>query len=222
MNTVRFLSSRARSKGPGQAGNARRLHRRKRSMELAEYGQAARSVPEGVEPEPRALTNLGTFRAYLVRYLRSHPEDPPGDDPAGAPASSRARRGSPWRSTPSPRTPTGPTTKRLQADLFDHMLAALPEFGLKRVPEPQRPGPGGCPQLTRDIRWSPTSIWPDRLPWSDCARRPSPPGAPSSGPPARPSGPEARLPGRQWRRARPERSRRWPRRLSIPRTGPPP
>lgn len=78
----------------------------------------------------RRLTNLGTFRAYVLRYLRAHPDihqdmtllvrqlEP---RPTGLPLelycfTSDIR----WEQYES-----------IQSDIFDHLLAVLPEFGLR-------------------------------------------------------------------------------------------
>lgn len=83
----------------------------------------------------RRLTNLGTFRAYIAAYLRDHPKInqemtflirqlPPG--PTGIPievyvfSSDQA-----WANYES-----------IQADIFDHLLAVLPEFDLRVFQEP--------------------------------------------------------------------------------------
>ncbi len=78
----------------------------------------------------RRLTNIGTFRAYCLAWLRTHPlvhegmtllvrQLPP--DAQGLPLEiyvfSRETRWVPYEA--------------FQADLFDHLLAALPEFGLR-------------------------------------------------------------------------------------------
>lgn len=94
-----------------------------------------RKVDESTLVNGRHLTNLGTFRAYMEAYLRNHPalrqdmtlmvrQLPPG--PNGIPlevyAFSGEQRWVPYEG--------------IQADLFDHFLAALPEFGLRVFQEP--------------------------------------------------------------------------------------
>ncbi len=77
----------------------------------------------------RRLTNLGTYRAYCLAYLRAHPEIrqdmtllvrqlPPTD------------RGLPLELYCFTRSTEWSTYERVQSDLFDHLLAILPEFGL--------------------------------------------------------------------------------------------
>jgi miniconductance mechanosensitive channel len=83
----------------------------------------------------RRQTNLGIFRAYLVEYLRNHPKIHTGmtflvrhlqPTPQGLPieiyvfSSDKA-----WANYES-----------IQADIFDHILAAIPEFGLRVYQQP--------------------------------------------------------------------------------------
>lgn len=91
----------------------------------------AHPAAEGVAvPHHRRLTNLGTFRAYLVEYLRVHPGIHQGmtlivrqlaPGPEGIPVevygfSNDIR----WD-----------VYEGIQGDLFDHILAMIPEFGLR-------------------------------------------------------------------------------------------
>ena len=93
-----------------------------------------RAAPD-TEPELRRLTNLGTFRAYVYAYLEVHAGTHKGmtllvrqlaPGPQGVPieiycfASDTA-----WASYES-----------LQADVFDHLIAVLPEFGLRVFQSP--------------------------------------------------------------------------------------
>jgi miniconductance mechanosensitive channel len=67
-----------------------------------------------VVPHHRRLTNLGTFRAYLAAYLRSHPGIHQ-DMILMVRQLPRARKGSPWRSTGSPMTRGGACTRGSRA-----------------------------------------------------------------------------------------------------------
>lgn len=83
----------------------------------------------------RWLTNIGTFRAYAFEYLKRHPEthktlftlvrqlEPTSQ---GLPLQLYAFTNS---------TQWG-DYERIQADIFDHMLAILPEFGLRHYQQP--------------------------------------------------------------------------------------
>lgn len=89
----------------------------------------------GSQVNQRRLTNLGTFRAYVANWLRQHPlvhqqmtflvrQLPPSAE--GLPLeiyvfSSDTR----WA-----------VYEDLQADIFDHLLAVLPEFGLRVYQKP--------------------------------------------------------------------------------------
>jgi miniconductance mechanosensitive channel len=86
--------------------------------------------------DPRRLTNLGTFRAYVIAYLDRHPglatdrhtflvrHLPPG--PTGLPIELYVfTETTDWNEYES-----------IQADIFDHLLAMIPEFGLRVFQQP--------------------------------------------------------------------------------------
>jgi len=109
----------------------------------------AREGPaEDVVPDQRRLTNVGTFRAYVLHYLRNHPtihqdmtllvrQLQPG--PQGLPLELYCfSNDTDWGNY-----------EDLQAGIFDHLIASLPEFGLEAFQEPAgsdlralRPGGG--------------------------------------------------------------------------------
>lgn len=101
----------------------------------AEKADTTQPATPDTEPELRRLTNLGTFRAYVHAYLELHAGTHKGmtllvrqlaPGPQGVPieiycfASDTA-----WASYES-----------LQADVFDHLIAVLPEFGLRIFQSP--------------------------------------------------------------------------------------
>jgi miniconductance mechanosensitive channel len=106
----------------------------RKHAELEEYNQ--KLIAEGKDPvNTRRVTNIGTFRAYVQAYLQAHPrihkemtllvrQLQPG--PTGLPleiycfTSSTA-----WVEYES-----------IQADVFDHLYAILPEFGLRVFQQP--------------------------------------------------------------------------------------
>ncbi len=78
----------------------------------------------------RRLTNLGTFRAYLNQYLRNHPGIHPHmtlmvrqlePDSNGLPIQIYAFAG----------TTVWSEYEGIQSDIFDHVLAVVPQFGLR-------------------------------------------------------------------------------------------
>jgi len=101
----------------------------RKEQELQEWN--ARLAAGGAEPvNHRRVTNLGTFRAYIEHYLRNHPginqnltmlvrQQQPTE--VGLPLEI-------WAFTSS--TAWG-VYEGIQSDIFDHMLAILPEFDLR-------------------------------------------------------------------------------------------
>ncbi|MDO9520497.1 MAG: mechanosensitive ion channel family protein [Pseudohongiella sp.] len=90
----------------------------------------------GKEPaNTRRITNLGTFRAYVERYLRNHPQVHqkmtlivrhlnPGPE------------GLPLEIYCFTNTIEWVPYEGIQADIFDHLLSILPEFGLRVFQQP--------------------------------------------------------------------------------------
>jgi miniconductance mechanosensitive channel len=95
----------------------------------------AREVGDGVTPDPRRLTNVGTYRAYVRHYLQDHPmihkemtllvrQLEPG--PQGLPLEIYCfSNDTDWGNY-----------EGLQADILDHLIASLPDFGLQAFQEP--------------------------------------------------------------------------------------
>ncbi|HUP50741.1 MAG TPA: mechanosensitive ion channel domain-containing protein [Thermoanaerobaculia bacterium] len=91
---------------------------------------------QGQEPvNTRRLTNIGTFRAYVEAYLKHHPrvhqgltllvrQQPPG--PAGLPIEIYCFTN----------TVKWAEYEAIQSDIFDHLLAVVPEFGLRVFQQP--------------------------------------------------------------------------------------
>lgn len=90
----------------------------------------------GNEPvNTRRITNIGTFRAYVLRYLKSHSgihqnmtcmvrQLSPGAD------------GLPMELYCFTNTIAWAEYEGIQSDIFDHLLAILPEFGLRVYQQP--------------------------------------------------------------------------------------
>ena len=113
-----------------------RLHRFKLlrgylEEKLAEIGEAGEDAPVN----RRRLTNIGTFRAYVVRYLQQHPgiaqhmtlmarQLQPGPE------------GLPLEIYCFTNTTVWTDYEGIQSDIFDHLLAIVPEFGLKLYQKP--------------------------------------------------------------------------------------
>jgi len=105
-----------------------------KKKELSDFNEQ-RNIDNSVLVNGRRMTNLGTFRAYLVSYLKDHPKinknltflvrqlDP---GPTGLPLEIYVFSSDQiWANYES-----------IQADIFDHILAVIPEFDLRVYQNP--------------------------------------------------------------------------------------
>lgn len=100
-----------------------------KGKELEEWN---RQFPDGETEEPvnaRALTNLGTFRAYIVEYLKSHPKISK-DQTLLVRQLQPTEQGLPIEIYVFINDNRWIEYEGIQSDIFDHLLAVLPEFGL--------------------------------------------------------------------------------------------
>jgi len=131
-NSVRFLTEEERSQ-------MRRImliddYLAEKSEELDRWN--AQLVQSGRDPvNTRRATNLGTFRAYVRQYLKNHPRLNPSmtqlvrqmaPDESGLPLEIYCFTA----------TIAWAEYEDIQADIFDHLLAILPEFGLRLAQAP--------------------------------------------------------------------------------------
>jgi miniconductance mechanosensitive channel len=105
-----------------------------KEAELAAYNDALEhEVSEAVNM--RRLTNIGTFRAYAESYLQNHPRIHKGMTlmvrQLGADA-----HGLPLEIYCFTNTTVWAEYEGIQADIFDHLLAIIPEFGLRVYQQP--------------------------------------------------------------------------------------
>lgn len=105
----------------------------------------------------RRVTNLGTFRAYVERYLRSHPGIHQGMTLIVRQLSPTAD-GLPLELYCFTNTTAWAAYEGYQSDIFDHLLAILPEFGLRVFQHPcgadmraLRDQVGAAPQASRAL-----------------------------------------------------------------------
>ncbi len=132
VNSVRFLDGAALERlGKVQKINA---YLGQKVEEVERWNQE-----QGVDPDSpvngRRLTNLGTFRAYLEHWLRAQPLVHEGMTflvrqlpPSG--------QGIPLQIYFFSKEQRWAHYEAFQADVFDHILAVLPEFGLRAFQEP--------------------------------------------------------------------------------------
>ena len=105
-----------------------------KEQELADYN-AGLAVAVDEEVNQRRLTNIGTFRAYALNYLKNHPrvrkdmtlivrQLAPGPE------------GSQLEIYCFTTTTAWAEYEDIQSDIFDHLLAIVPEFGLRLFQKP--------------------------------------------------------------------------------------
>jgi miniconductance mechanosensitive channel len=130
-NTVRFLTE-------AEVERFKRFRLLKdyidaKEVELREYNARIGATDEHVNL--RRMTNIGTFRAYIVNYLKNHPNIHHGmtllvrqldPTPNGVPIQIYGFTNE---------TAWG-TYEDIQSDIFDHIMAIVPEFGLRLFQNP--------------------------------------------------------------------------------------
>lgn len=133
LSTVRFLAD----DEIGRLGKYELLreYMAKKQEELERHREEKRAAGDDIVPEVRRLTNAGTFRAYVFNYLEAHPliHDEMtllvrqlAPTPKGLPIEVYCfTNDTAWA-----------TYEGVQGDIFDHLLAILPEFGLEAFQEP--------------------------------------------------------------------------------------
>jgi miniconductance mechanosensitive channel len=105
-----------------------------KEQELADYN-AGLATEVDAEVNRRRLTNVGTFRAYAYDYLKNHPrihkdmtlivrQLAPGPE------------GLPLEIYCFTNTTEWAAYEDIQSDIFDHLLAIVPEFGLRLYQKP--------------------------------------------------------------------------------------
>ena len=132
MSTIHFLSD----EEVAQLSRFEFLHgylqAKQRELKVA---NAREGPADDVVPDQRRLTNVGTFRAYVLHYLKNHPtihqdmtllvrQLQPGS------------QGLPLELYCFSNDTDWGKYEALQADIFDHLIASLPEFGLEAFQEP--------------------------------------------------------------------------------------
>ena len=133
MNSVRFLTE--DEIGELSRRELLRDYMRESVAAITRYNEEKAAGNPGVIPEIRRLTNLGTFRVYVQKYLEAHPKThkdmtlltrqlAPG--PEGVPIEVYCfSNDTAWANY-----------EGFQGDIFDHLIATLPEFGLRAFQAP--------------------------------------------------------------------------------------
>ena len=105
-----------------------------KEKELVEYNKA-NQIDGSQLVNGRRLTNLGTFRAYLIAYLRHHPKIH-NDMTFLVRQLAPTERGLPMEIYVFSNDQAWSHYEAIQADIFDHILAVLPQFELRVFQNP--------------------------------------------------------------------------------------
>ena len=106
----------------------------RKQAELQSWNAAQGNVAS-VAANRRTMTNLGTFRAYALAYLKSHADIEPNMTCMVRQMETGAE-GVPLEIYCFTRTTAWVEYERIQGDIFDYLLAVLPEFGLGLFQQP--------------------------------------------------------------------------------------
>lgn len=106
----------------------------RKQAELKAWNEAQGNVA-AMSANRRRMTNIGTFRAYALAYLKSHPEIQPNMTCMVRQMQTTAQ-GVPLEIYCFTRTTAWGDYERIQGDIFDYLLAVLPEFGLSLYQQP--------------------------------------------------------------------------------------
>jgi len=85
--------------------------------------------------DSRRLTNIGTFRAYIAAYLKARPDIAP-DKTLLVRQLAPSEHGLPLQIYAFASTTAWADYEGIQADIFDHLIAIMPAFGLRLFQRP--------------------------------------------------------------------------------------
>jgi len=132
-NTIRFLSEEEVSQLDRFA--LLRPYLAAKRAEIAEWN--AVKLPDGESPvNARRLTNIGTLRAYATAYMKHHPKVRDTGFTLMVRQLEPGPEGLPLQLYCFTTSTEWPVYEAIQADIFDHILAIVPEFGLRVFQQP--------------------------------------------------------------------------------------
>ena len=99
--------------------------------ELNQWNERHVKSSAGDTLDSRKLTNIGTFRAYVERYLRNHPGIHQKGMTLMVRQLSPTSEGLPLEINCFTNTTAWTEYEGIQSDIFDHLLAIAPEFNLR-------------------------------------------------------------------------------------------
>ena len=122
-----------------------------RSEEIEKYNQEKKADKSELI-NGRHMTNIGIFRKYAEQYLMNHPQIDPAFNLMVRQLSTE-EKGVPVEIYCFAKTTVWEEYEGIQADIFDHLLAAVPTFGLEIF---QSPTGSDFRALATDLRPPPT------------------------------------------------------------------
>jgi miniconductance mechanosensitive channel len=105
---------------------------------------AGSGIDQQISADLRRLTNLGTFRAWICATLRNHPEIHQTGHTLMVRQLASGPQGVPIEVYCFSKDTAWVNYEDIQADLFDRILAMVPDFGLKVFQEPAGSDLKGC------------------------------------------------------------------------------
>ena len=132
MNSIHFLSDEEVARLSRFEFLHDYLQAKRKNLEVANAREVA---GDDVIPDRRRLTNVGTFRAYVRHYLSGHPKIHQGMTLLVRQLQPGAQ-GLPLEIYCFSNDTNWANYEALHADIFDHLIASLPEFGLRAFQEP--------------------------------------------------------------------------------------
>ena len=106
-----------------------------KKLKVIERANTAKRADMSIRINGRRLTNIGTFRAYLVSYLKAHPKIHQGMTLLVRQLNSSSE-GVPVEIYAFTDTTNWKEYEDIQSDIFDHVFAVLSEFGLRAHESP--------------------------------------------------------------------------------------
>lgn len=132
MNSIRFLDADMKERLKKVHHLKEYMH--KKELELEKYN-AEQNIDDNSIVNGRRLTNIGTFRAYVESYLHQHPKIH-NDMTFLVRQLPLSEKGLPIEIYVFSNDQEWANYEAIQADIFDHLLAVIPEFGLKIFQNP--------------------------------------------------------------------------------------
>ncbi len=123
-----------------------------KQKELRDYNHE-HGIDESVLVNGRRMTNVGTFRAYVIEYLHRHPKIRQ-DMTFLVRHLEPSEKGLPIEIYVFSNDQAWANYEGIQADIFDHIFAALPEFWLRPFQSPTGHDIAALGELVRDLRGS--------------------------------------------------------------------